>query len=160
MTEQAPRKSFADKLRQLFQVVRDPDGGEYSPDHVATWIGANTDTTISASYIYMLRRGERPNPTKSHIEGLAAFFGMPPAFFFDEELGTRMSEELELLAALRDSNVRAITTRTAELTDDARRSVLAIVRELSWARRPSIPMVTDEADRNPAGPEDDPDADH
>ena len=128
--------AFADKLVQLFRVIRAADGREFSPEHVAAWVRANTEVTISASYLYMLRRGERENPTKDHIEALAAFFGIPPSYFFNESLGARMSEELELLAALRDSDVRFVAVRTAELHDDARRSVAAMLREMSWARRP------------------------
>jgi transcriptional regulator with XRE-family HTH domain len=130
-----PSPGFAAKVDRLFKTIRTPQGKEYTPEHVAEWLRANGGPSVSASYLYSLRRGSRSNPTKAQMEALARFFGVPPAYFFDEEHGQRMSEELELLAALRDADVREVALRTSELHGDARRSVAAIVREMGWARR-------------------------
>lgn len=134
MSDDANQQGFAAKVNRLFRTIRSPEGKEYTPEHVASWLRANGGPSVSASYLYALRRGGRDNPTKAQIEALARFFGVQPAYFFDEELGRRMDEELELLAALRDADVRDVALRTSELHSDARRSVAAIVREMGWAR--------------------------
>lgn len=68
------------------------------------------------TYIWQLRRGARTNPTKRHLEGLAAFFGVPVTYFFDTETADRIEQELGLVMALRDSAVRSVALRIADLT--------------------------------------------
>lgn len=161
MSEDADQ-SFAVKVNRLFQTIRSPEGKEYTPEHVAAWLRANGGPSVSASYLYALRRGGRDNPTKAQIEALARFFGVQPAYFFDEELGRRMDEQLELLAALRDADVRDVALRTAQLHGDARRSIAAIVREMGWARaHPASPRPAPDAAASSPAPretDDDPDS--
>lgn len=83
-TAEVPRPSLAAKIDRLFRTVRGPDGRELTYDYVAEQIAQRGATTISANYLYMLRRGIRDNPTKKHVEALAIFFGVSPAHFFDE----------------------------------------------------------------------------
>ena len=150
-----PDRSFTDKLNRLFRTIKPSSGREYTPEYVADWLRSNGGPSVSASYVYLLRRGQRTNPTKMHIEGLARFFEITPAYFFDEDLGARISEELDLLAALRDSDVRYVAMRTSELTDDARRSIASILREMDWARREQPPQgdrPDDEESEGPAPP--------
>jgi transcriptional regulator with XRE-family HTH domain len=74
----------------------------------------------------MLRKGQRDNPTKKHLEALADFFGVPPAYFFDDDAAARISAELDLLIALRDIEVRQIALRATGLSAQS----LATVREV------------------------------
>lgn len=135
MTGQRP-STLADKINKLFATVRDEQGREYSPEYVAGWLRDTEGPSISVSYLYLLRRGERDNPTKTHIEAIARFFQIPAAYFFDEEYGGRIAEQLELLAAMRDHEVRDIALRSASLHGDARRSVAEILRSMApWASR-------------------------
>lgn len=83
-TAEVHRQSLAAKIDRLFRTVRGSDGRELTYDYVAEQIAARGVTTISANYLYMLRRGIRDNPTKKHVEALAIFFGVSPAHFFDE----------------------------------------------------------------------------
>lgn len=132
------RQTFADKLNKLFATIRDEQGREYSPEYVVTWLRDHDGPSISTSYLYMLRRGERTNPTKAHIEAVSSFFQMPPAYFFDAEYSEKIDEQLELLAAMKDSEVRDIALRSASLHGEARRSVAAILQSMApWASRSS-----------------------
>jgi transcriptional regulator with XRE-family HTH domain len=76
--------------------------------------------------MYMLRKGERDNPTKKHLEALADFFGVPAGYFFDDVTAARVESELDALVALRDSPVREIALRAAGLSAQS----LATIREV------------------------------
>ena len=112
------RRTLASKLDHLFATVR-PAKGEYTHEEVATAIRERGGPTISATYVWQLRKGLRDNPTKHHIEALAGFFGVPPAYFFDAETAAEIDAELELLAAIRDGNVRSLALRAQGLSPES-----------------------------------------
>src|ERR671927_1382388 len=99
-------RSLSEKLDRLFQTVRPRDGGEYSFEEVAEALRERGGPTISATYLWQLRKGIRDNPTKRHLEALADFFGVSPAYFFDDEASARIDAELLLLTMLRDTGAR------------------------------------------------------
>ncbi len=109
-------QTLAEKLNRLFRTVHPGDRGEYSSEEVAEGIAAKGGPTVSATYIWQLRKGLRDNPTKKHLEALADFFGVSPAYFFDDEAAARIEAELDLLAALRDASVRRIALRASGLS--------------------------------------------
>src|SRR4051795_2991213 len=113
------KRDLAAKVDHLFRTVRPRGGGEYSFEDVAEAIRAKGGPTISATYLWQLRKGKRDNPTKRHLEALAGFFGVPPAYFFDDEVTARIDAELELLAALRDASVRRVALRAAGLSEES-----------------------------------------
>lgn len=118
--------SLADKIERLFTIVR-PAKGEYSYEHVAKTIEESGGPTISASYLWQLRKGSRDNPTKKHLEALAGFFGVPPAYFFDDETAARIDAELDLLAALRDTEVRHVALRASGLSTQTLKAITAMI---------------------------------
>lgn len=132
--EEPPRrKTLAEKLDHLFSTVRSPRGGEYTFDEVASALRDAGGPTISATYVWQLRKGIRDNPTKRHLEALATFFGVSPSYFFDEEAAERIEAELGLLTALRDTSIRSVALRSAGLspsTLDAIRAVIENARRL------------------------------
>lgn len=123
--------SLARKLNRLFETIHPAGRGEYSPEEVAKAILEGGDGSISPAYIYMLRKGQRDNPTKRHLELLAGFFGVTPSYFFDEEAAGRIEEELELLAAFRDGDIRRLAARASGLSP---RSLDGILRMIDAAR--------------------------
>ena len=108
--------SLAAKIDKLFQVVRKPNREQYSHDEVARACRAATGESFSTTYLWQLRTGRRDNPTKRHLEALAQFFQVSPAYFFDDEQSARIAEELELLGALRDAGVRNVALRAVTLS--------------------------------------------
>lgn len=132
-TEEArPAKTLAQKLDRLFRAAHPRGRSEYTLEEVAEGIRARGGPTISVSYLWQLRRGERDNPRKSHLQALAEFFGVSPAYFFDDEAAARIDAQLELLAALRDASVRHLALRAFDLSPV---SLAAIAAMVEHARR-------------------------
>lgn len=125
------RGSLAWKLNRLFATVHPPGRGEFSTEEVARAITERGEGSISPAYIYLLRKGQRDNPTKRHLELLSAFFGVTPAYFFDDEAAARIEEQLDLLAAFRDGEVRRLAARASALSP---RSLSGIMRMVDAAR--------------------------
>lgn len=132
MTNGSPEagRTLADKLNRLFQTVRPRGGGEYSHEEVAAALREGGGPTISATYVWQLRKGLRDNPTKRHLEALANFFGVPPAYFFDEAAAERIDAELELLNALRDASVRQIALRASGLSPKSLNAITEMVERV------------------------------
>jgi transcriptional regulator with XRE-family HTH domain len=122
--------TLAEKLDRLFSTLHAPDGGELTFEEVADGIRRRGGPTVSATYIWQLRKGLRDNPTKKHVEALAAFFGVPPAYFFDDEAAARIDAELRLLAALRDTRVRQLALRAVGLSAESLTTIAAMIERV------------------------------
>lgn len=129
MDEAAPTrpKTLAEKVDYLFRAVH-PRGREYTYREVAQAINeAGSGVSISASYLWQLRKGGKDNPGYRHIEALARFFGVPPSYFFDDAAADEITAQLELLAAMRDSEVREIALRASDLSDAGLRMIKSVI---------------------------------
>ncbi|MEV6479320.1 helix-turn-helix transcriptional regulator [Streptomyces sp. NPDC051576] len=142
---QASERALADRLNKLFAKVRPAAGREYSNEHVAAAI-RDKGVTISQSYLWQLRKGTKTNPTLRHLEAVADFFGVPTAYFFDTEVGDRISEQLERLSAAQEQSAQAASAgdvqlmamRAGQLTPERRKQVmdlLDVVYRLEQAER-------------------------
>ncbi|GHE54031.1 helix-turn-helix domain-containing protein [Streptomyces cellulosae] len=109
--------TLADRLDRLFVTVHPKGRGPYSYEEVASGIRRQGGPTISASYIWQLRTGAKDNPTKRHLEALSTFFGVKPAYFFDDAESEKIAAELDALAAMRDAGVRSVALRASGLSD-------------------------------------------
>lgn len=129
VVEPPPRKTLAEKVDRLFSQVR-PSKGEYSYEHVASTIRAEGGPTISATYLWQLRKGLRDNPTMKHLEALSSFFGVPPAYFFDDEAAARIDAELSLLATIRDASVRKVALRASGLSPESLDTIAEMIERV------------------------------
>jgi transcriptional regulator with XRE-family HTH domain len=127
----SPMARFQARLDHLFHTVGAPDGGEYTYRQVAADIERLVGYKTSASYLQELRTGIRINPSMKHLHGLCAFFGVPIAYFFDEDLAARVDAQLDLAASLREPGVRELATRAAGLSAEA---VATLTRMVEHAR--------------------------
>ncbi len=131
--------ALAGKIERLFQTVRRSGRDPFSNEEVARACREATGETFSATYLWQLRTGRRDNPTKRHLEALAQFFQVPVAYFFEDEPGRRIAEELKLLGALRDAGVRDVALRAVTLSPDGLGTISdmieAIARREAGARR-------------------------
>jgi transcriptional regulator with XRE-family HTH domain len=128
MDETCRRPStLADKLNHLFNTMHPAGRGPYSNEEVASAIREQGGPTISGTYIWYLRKGERDNPTVKHVEALARFFGVPPAYFFDDEAASRIGAELGVLNALKDARVQMVALRAAGLSSQSLDTIVEIV---------------------------------
>lgn len=137
--QRLPASTLAEKLNRLFQTVHSRGQGEYSNEEVAEAIRQRGGPTISAAYLWQLRKGIRDNPTKHHLEALADFFGVPTAYFFDDAESLQIAAELDLLMALRDAPVRQIALRAFGLSAQSLHTIAEIVenvRELEHVPNP------------------------
>lgn len=122
------RGSLAEKLDYLFRVVHPRGRGEYTYREVSEAINeSGAGVTISVSYLWQLRNGEKANPTIRHVEALARFFGVPPSYFMDDAATDEVRDQLALLAAMRDSEVRNIALRAGDLSSAALKMIKNVV---------------------------------
>jgi transcriptional regulator with XRE-family HTH domain len=127
-------RSLADKLNHLFANATTRRGQEYSNEQVAAAIVA-TGLTISQSYIWQLRKGKKDNPTFKHLQALAAFFGVPVSYFFDDEVTDRVDQQLEELCVeqarlneiMGSSDAQLMALRAGELSPEGRRQVMDLL---------------------------------
>lgn len=84
---------LAARIEALFHTVRRPDREQYTNEEVARACREATGESFSTTYLWQLRTGRRDNPTKRHLEALAQFFQVPPAYFFDERQGAEIAKE-------------------------------------------------------------------
>jgi transcriptional regulator with XRE-family HTH domain len=128
--ESSEPKPLAEKLDYLFRVVHPKGRGEYTYREVARAINhTESGTTISASYVWQLRRGEKDNPTIRHIEAIARFFGVPPSYFLDDQAAADIAAQLELLASMRDNDVREIALRASDLSPAALKMIRNLIED-------------------------------
>ncbi|MEU2894270.1 helix-turn-helix domain-containing protein [Streptomyces albidoflavus] len=130
-------QSLAERIDHLFATVHPKDRGPYSYEEVASEIKRRGGPTISASYIWQLRTGGKDNPTKRHLEALGSFFGVPVAYFFDDEESQRIQAEIDALAAMRDIGVRSVALRASGLSDKSLKIISDVIdraRELEGLR--------------------------
>ncbi|WP_042410937.1 helix-turn-helix transcriptional regulator [Streptacidiphilus carbonis] len=123
--------TLAEKIDALFRVVRRPDHDPYSHEEVARACREASGESFSATYLWQLRTGRRDNPTKRHLEALAGFFHVPVAYFFDDDQGTAIARELELLGALRDARVRSVALRAVNLSPEGVSTISDIIDVLA-----------------------------
>lgn len=131
-------RTVADKLNHLFQIVIPAGGTGYTNAEVATKTG------LSSSYIAYLRSGERDNPTMQTLEVLAKFFGVPTAYFYDDEATDRVEEQLRQLRALADlhqalqrDGVKELAMRMGELSEGGIAAISQLVDLLLQKERGS-----------------------
>ena len=127
-------QTLAQRLDHLFDAVRRPDGQEYTNEQVANAVTAK-GVAISQSYIWQLRKQKKDNPTLKHLQALADFFGVPPAYFFDDAVAGQINEQIEALRAEQarlseaagGNDARLMAMRAGELSADRRRQVMELL---------------------------------
>ncbi len=108
--EEPAKADLADKLDILFRVRHPPDRSEYTLDEVVEGIRRQGGEPLSRGYLLQLRSGLKDNPSIKHIQALARFFEVPPAYFLEGETGERIKTQL-----------------ASEATQDPRVSYLALL---------------------------------
>ena len=109
-----PAGTLARKLNQLIEQAHPAGRGPYSNAEVAALVSAVTGVKISYGAVWELRTGRTINPTKRVIEALAATFGVPAGYFFDDygdERSQELAERAELLALIREADVDPVQLR-------------------------------------------------
>lgn len=138
---------LAQRLERLFAAVHPPGRGPYSIREAAEAINESAgQPLLSYNYLYQLRRGTKAEPGSTRLAAIARFFQVPVTYFYDDEAADRIDEQLELAAALRDQGVLRVATRSAGLSPDSLRAILAVIEN---ARRLEGLPVNDGQDGPP-----------
>jgi transcriptional regulator with XRE-family HTH domain len=144
-------RTLAERLDRLFRTIHPRDRGPYSYAEVAKAIEERGGPTVSSTYLWQLRTGLRDNPTKRHLEALADFFGVSPAYFFDDAEAARVDTRLLLLTMLRDSGARQIAARLPGLSTSSMEVLAEVVTRLRQLE--GLPDTTaGQAAPQPGGP--------
>ncbi|PZT76799.1 MULTISPECIES: helix-turn-helix domain-containing protein [unclassified Streptomyces] len=122
-------RSFAELLDHLVREVHPAGRGPYTYAELSQGIREATGVSISASAIQQLRRGTNRNPKMQTIRALAAFFGVPPGYFFDEEEAERQRAEIRLVATMRDQNVLRVALRADGLSTSSLNMVSTVIEQ-------------------------------
>jgi transcriptional regulator with XRE-family HTH domain len=127
-----PEGLFAERLDHLFRTAHPKDRGPYTTAEAADAINAAAgEKMISGTYLWLLRTGQRDNPTLKHLIAIARFFGVPSTYFFPDDTLDETAVPADLAAALGDTHVREMALRAAGLSD---RSLKAITDMINNAR--------------------------
>ncbi len=127
---------FAERLNRLFELVPGPDGKPFSNEAVIAGL-AEHGPTISKGYLSELRSGKKDNPTLRHIEALAAFFGVDPAYFVaDQDRADEIADQITTLKALGDAGVQSIALRAADASPESRDLIAAMIDQIIRHQRP------------------------
>ena len=122
------KSDLAEKIDLLFKTVHPADRGPYSLQEAADGIERLTGEKVSHNTLWKLRTGKSDNPTKRVLEGLAKFFGVSPAYFFQENVSEEIRHQIELLSILRDTGVRGAQLRTFfELSPEGQEMVAELI---------------------------------
>lgn len=123
MTADPPR-TLAEKIDYLFTTVHPKGRGPYTNQEV------HEATGISLGLLSTLRSGKATNPTKDKLERLSRFFGVTPAYFFDDAAADDTTTQLGLLAAMRDQGVAHLAMRAAGLSNESLESITSTVERI------------------------------
>ncbi|TYB44306.1 helix-turn-helix transcriptional regulator [Actinomadura chibensis] len=138
---------MARKVDYLFRRMHPEDRGPYSLQEAAAAIAELTGEKISHNTLWKLRTGKNDNPTKRVLEALATFFGVPPSYFFDDEVFRTVEEQIELLAMLRDTGIRSGHLRSfLRLSPEAQRMVGELIESTARLEQRARP---DDLDSSP-----------
>jgi transcriptional regulator with XRE-family HTH domain len=120
-------RSLPEKLDHLFATVRPPGQyREYTHEEIAERARA-AGHSISASYVHALRRKHGKSPQMRALEAIAAAFGVPVAYFLNDDVAAQLEQNLELIAALNRPEVRAVAMAAADLSPESIRTLWELV---------------------------------
>ena len=123
----------AERLTLLFERYRQPNGKKWTYRQVAEWINerfGQDKEIISASYVFQLTSGARPNPSQKMLELVAAFFNVDPGVLIAQNLDERAlpdADEVVIRQALADSGLRHAMLLLAGVRRDRLPAVLAVL---------------------------------
>ena len=118
--------SIAGRLDRLFKHMRP----EPSYMAVAEAVRSEQGVSISHTYIWQLRTGRRDNPTIQHLTALATYFGVPVAYFIDDDHTTRIDAQLDLLRTIRDAGVTELALRAADVSPRGRDTINELIQRV------------------------------
>jgi transcriptional regulator with XRE-family HTH domain len=123
------RRTFADRLDELFRTVVNSDGRLYSTRAAAAALAA-LGCPVSHTHVGKLRRGEA-DPRRSEMQAFATLFGVSLAYFTQDD-GDETEVDRRLARALGDPAIQAVAMRMgeAEMSAAGKAAVAAMVEQV------------------------------
>ncbi len=119
--------SFADRLNQLFETQRDPDGKPWTNVAVAKAMH-EIGFPGAPGYLSQLRNRQRDNPTLSYVKAVAEVFGVPATYFTEDAVeAARLRNDHATLTALQDSGIAGLALRAKDLDKESLQSIEVIM---------------------------------
>jgi transcriptional regulator with XRE-family HTH domain len=117
-------RTLAEKVDYLFRHVHPRDRKPFTHPEVSQ------STGLSTGLLSALRSGKNANPTKDTMERLAQFFGVPAAFFFDDQTTEEVTAQIGLVAVIRDAEIANAAARMVGLSAASLEAVVALADQL------------------------------
>ncbi|MEU7156089.1 hypothetical protein AB0A98_06540 [Streptomyces chrestomyceticus] len=129
-------ETLAKHLDYLFNVVIPNGRGPYTEAEVALAV-SERGCTVEESGIRELRTGQgTADPSHELLACIADFFMVPVAYFKDPATRKKVSEDLELLNALKGVGARKVALRAmADLDEDDCQALVPVITHLREASR-------------------------
>ncbi len=138
---------LASKLNYLFATVpRAVNTSQLHTNETAAMALEKCGIGVTKTHLSHLRAGRRDNPSAKLLAGLARLFGVPIAYFFDEEREREVNQQLATLVAMRDTRVRNLMMRAHGVSQESLGQIEGILDQI---RRLEGLEVADEADSPP-----------
>jgi transcriptional regulator with XRE-family HTH domain len=115
---------LAEKIDHLFREVHPSGRKSFTHPEVSAATG------LSTGLLSALRSGKNINPTKDTLERLAGFFGIPVAYFFDDQTTAQVNAQIGLAAAMRDAGIASAAARMTGLSAGSVDAVRALTEQL------------------------------
>ena len=127
--EKHARRTFADRLDELFRTVVSGEGRPYSTRAAAAAL-ADLGCPVSHTHVGKLRRGEA-DPRRSEMQAFATLFGVSLAYFTQDD-GDDGEADRRLARALGDPAIQAVAMRMgeAEMSAAGKAAVAAMVEQV------------------------------
>jgi len=138
---------LASKLNYLFATVpRAANTSQLHTNETAAMALEKYGIGVTKTHLSHLRAGRRDNPSAKLLAGLARLFGVPIAYFFDEEREREVNQQLATLVAMRDTRVRNLMMRAHGVSQESLGQIEGILDQI---RRLEGLEVADEAESPP-----------
>lgn len=119
---------LATRLEHLIATVHPRNRGPYTNEEIAEGVNQKAGwKATSTTGIWQLRKGARAEPGFPRLVAIANFFGVKPEYFYDEGVARTTDEQLEVLAAMRDKDVRDVAMRSSRLSPKSLAAVKAMI---------------------------------
>ncbi|MGX1759501.1 hypothetical protein ACWIG5_21740 [Streptomyces lydicus] len=117
------------RLNELITALYPDERKRPGYSKLAKEIREATGGAISGTYLWELATGKKRNVTLDQLDVLAEYFGVPLEYFFNDDVAERVSAQLKLAVALRDTKVRNLALRADGLSAESLDALLTMVNQ-------------------------------
>jgi transcriptional regulator with XRE-family HTH domain len=121
--------SLAERLNHVLAVTAPPGGKPLTTRELAQRV-TDAGHPVSHTYVARLLNGQADDPSLRCLQALAKVLGVPAGYFVDDDTAEQVGRDLELLAALRDGDVRVIALESRGLSPSSQETVLSVIKQV------------------------------